>query len=112
MSQGKLIVEIEKVTMNDKVGIESLIYREGSQYVLFQTPKSWYNAEIHCQEKGGHLASVRSQCRKLLESKKDRIPEQQCVARREKKHKAEQKVKIPEQQCVARWENFAQVEIF
>ena len=45
-------------TLEDDSWKEELVYMEGSKYKLFKEKKTWNDAESHCQEEGGHLASV------------------------------------------------------
>ena len=56
IGNGRLVVNIEMESEYD-----SIAYNEGSRYTGYKKPAhQWLDAEIFCQEKGGHLASVHS----------------------------------------------------
>ena len=61
VGNGSLVVEVEIATKEEEGWEEYVEYREGPKYKLYTEEKSWIEAESHCQDEGGHLASVLSQ---------------------------------------------------
>ena len=58
---GSLVIELEVDTRQEEGWQEYVHYMEGSRYKLYKDNKTWAEAESHCQEEGGHLASVTSE---------------------------------------------------
>ena len=61
MESQSLVIELDTV-MNGSDEIKA--YTGG--YKLYKKPKSWSQAEAHCEREGGHLASIHSQWEQTL----------------------------------------------
>ena len=66
VGKGSLVIEVEVEIRKEKGWEESVTYSEGSKYTSASeekdksVKKSWADAEAHCKEEGGHLASIQS----------------------------------------------------
>ena len=61
VGDGKLVVELEVDTRVEEGWMEEVRYIKGPKYKSYkdtETPKTWREAEEHCQRQGSHLASV------------------------------------------------------
>ena len=61
VGKGTLLIELEIDTQVEDGWDEWVGYKEGSKYKLYQEKKTQYEAKRHCQEEGGHLASILSE---------------------------------------------------
>ena len=61
IGRGSLVIQLDVDTREEEGWQEEVAYWEGPQYKLFTEKKSWSDAEAHCQEEGGHLASAVSE---------------------------------------------------
>ena len=59
VGDGSLVIQLELDT-GDEEGWQGQV-QYGSRYKLYKKKKTWTEAEAHCQEEGGHLASVTTQ---------------------------------------------------
>ena len=57
---GSLVVKLDVDTREEEDWSESVKYRVGPKYKYYDVPMAWEDAEAHCVELGGHLASVTS----------------------------------------------------
>ena len=60
IGRGSLVIELE-VVMGEESDNAYVEYSEGSKYKFHNEEKTWEAAEIHCQNEGGHLASILSE---------------------------------------------------
>ena len=55
---GSLVIQLEVDTRKEEGWQEEVRYAEVPKYKLYMEKKSWVDAEAHCQDEGGHLASI------------------------------------------------------
>ena len=58
IGSGSLVVQLEVDTREEEGWQEEVSYADVPNYKLYKEDKKWADAEVHCQDEGGHLAPI------------------------------------------------------